>query len=148
MVHPPSSNSVTVSPATLQVAGVADAKLTAKPDDAVADTVNGGVPILRLGSGANVMVCASLVTWKPCVTGVAGAYLALPAWLACSVQRPTASSVTVFPETVQTGVVPDANLTGRPDVAVAVTENGAVPNGWFGKDANVIVWANRVTEKL
>ncbi len=35
--------------------------------------------------------------------------------------------VTVEPETVQTDVVVDAKLTGKPELAVALTVNGAAP---------------------
>lgn len=62
--------------------------------------------------------------------------------------RPTATSVTVSPETVQIGVVVDVNLTLSPDEAVAVIAKGAVPNGWFANGANVMVCANFVTWKL
>jgi hypothetical protein len=40
---------------------------------------------------------------------------------------PLATSVTVFPDTVQTHGVFDAMLTGRPELAVALTVNGAAP---------------------
>ena len=43
------------------------------------------------------------------------------------VQAPASSRVTVLPDTVQTLVVVDARLTGRPEEALALTVNGAVP---------------------
>jgi hypothetical protein len=43
------------------------------------------------------------------------------------VQGPAASNVTVAPDTVQTAGVVEAKVTGRPEVAVAVTLNGAEP---------------------
>jgi hypothetical protein len=43
-------------------------------------------------------------------------------------QVPAATSVTVVPDTVQTGVVVDAKLTVKPDEAVALTVKGAVPS--------------------
>ena len=64
----------------------------------------------------------------------------LAAWLALMVQVPTATSVTVaplVPDTVQTPVVAEVNVTGLPDgppVALTVTlvpyteGEGAVPN--------------------
>ncbi len=64
------------------------------------------------------------------------------------VQVPTATSVTVAPDTVQTGEVVDAKLTARPDVAVAFTVKGVVPNTWFNNAAKVIVWLPDVTWKL
>ena len=70
MVQVPVATSVTVLPETVQVVAVVDAKLTGKPDDDVAETVNGGLPSTWLGNGANVMVCASFVIWNACVTGV------------------------------------------------------------------------------
>ncbi len=41
--------------------------------------------------------------------------MALPAWLALSVQVPTFSTVAVFPDTVQTLVVVDVKTTGLPE---------------------------------
>ena len=55
--------------------------------------------------------------------------MALPACVAWIVQVPAAASVTVDPATVQTVGVVDAKLTERPEVAVALTAKGAVPNG-------------------
>ncbi len=46
-------------------------------------------------------------------------YAAFPACEALTVQVPTATSLTVLPETVQTASAPDEKETGRPDVAVA-----------------------------
>jgi len=43
------------------------------------------------------------------------------------VQIPMVCTDTVFPETVQTERVAEAKLTARPDEAVALTVNGAVP---------------------
>ena len=74
------------------------------------------------------------------------------AWLALTVQVPSAISATVaplVPETVQTLVVAEVNVTGLPEappVALTVTlvpymeGEGAVPNE--------IVWASGVTVKL
>ena len=45
------------------------------------------------------------------------------------VQVPDAASVTVAPDTVQTPEVVEAKLTTRPEEAVALTVNGAAPNG-------------------
>jgi hypothetical protein len=44
------------------------------------------------------------------------------------VQGPTATSVTLVPDTVQTVDVVEAKLTGSPEDAGALTVNGAVPN--------------------
>ena len=67
------------------------------------------------------------VTWKLWFTGVAAAKLALPACVAWIMQVPVAVRVTVEPDTVQTSVVCELKLTGKPDEADALTENGAVP---------------------
>jgi hypothetical protein len=56
------------------------------------------------------------------------------------VQVPTAVRVTVNPDTVQTGAVLELSVTTRPEDAVGLTGNGAVPNGWFESIPNVIVW--------
>jgi hypothetical protein len=71
MVQVPALTSVTVTPDTVQTAEVVDAKLTVKPEDAVALTVNGWAPKVWFESAAKVMVWAPVVTWKPWLTGVA-----------------------------------------------------------------------------
>jgi hypothetical protein len=88
------------------------------------------------------------VTLKLCVTGVAAAQLALPACEALIVQVPTATSVTVAPDTVQTVVVVEVKLTARPEDAVALTVNGAVPKGSVESVPKVMVWLPCVTVKL
>jgi hypothetical protein len=55
------------------------------------------------------------------------------------VQVPPESSVTVAFDTVHTEVVWELKLTGRPEVAEAVTRNGAVPNVWLDNVPKVIV---------
>ena len=67
------------------------------------------------------------VTWKLWLTGVAAAKLALPACVAWIVQVPVATSVTVEPDTMQTGVVCELKLTASPDDADALTVNGTAP---------------------
>jgi hypothetical protein len=64
------------------------------------------------------------------------------------VQVPTATKVTVDPETVHTAVVWELKLTARPEVAVAVTANGAAPNATFESVPKLIVWGAFVTLKL
>ena len=44
----------------------------------------------------------------------------MPAWVAVMAQVPIATSVTVEPETVQTGKVVETTLTGSPEEAVAL----------------------------
>jgi hypothetical protein len=70
---------VTVFPETVHTAGVGDEKLTARPELAVAPTLNGAMPSVTLPSGAKPIVCASGFTVKVCVTGAAAAQLAFPA---------------------------------------------------------------------
>jgi hypothetical protein len=49
---------------------------------------------------------------------------------------------------VQTAGVVEAKVTASPDEAVALTVNGAVPNGWFESDPKLMVWLSGVTWKL
>ena len=69
----PVVTSVTVLPDTVHPDAPLAEKLTGRPEDAVAETVNGGVFTGWFGSGPKVMVWASLVTWKLCVTLLAAA---------------------------------------------------------------------------
>ncbi len=80
-----------------------------------------------------------MLTPKLRVTAVAAAKKLLPAWVASIEQVPCATNVTVLPETVQTVVVVDAKLTASPEVAVALTVNGAAPKVCAGSVAMVIV---------
>jgi hypothetical protein len=56
MVQPPIATSVTVVPDTVQTEGVVDAKLTGKPEEAVALSVTGPLPKAWFESAAKVMV--------------------------------------------------------------------------------------------
>jgi hypothetical protein len=62
MVQTPVVTKVTVAPDTVQTAVVVDAKLSAKPEEAVAAIAKGAVPKRLLDSAPKVMV------WLPCVT--------------------------------------------------------------------------------
>jgi hypothetical protein len=139
MVQVPRAASVTVAPDIVHTAGVVEAKLTARPDDAVALTLNGAVPYPRFESAAKVMVWLPWVTWKLWFTGVAASQLELPAWVAWIVQVPTATNVTVPAETVHTRVFCELKPTLSPELAVALTANGAVPKAWFPSAPNVMV---------
>ena len=55
------------------------------------------------------------------------------------VHVPTATSVAVVPETVQTDVVVEAKVTVRPEDAVAVSVNGALPSAKSESAAKVMV---------
>jgi hypothetical protein len=65
--------------------------------------------------------------------------LVLPACVAWMVHVPTATSVTVVPETVHTPVVCEKKLTVRPELAVAFKTYGAPPYVWLGMAGNVMV---------
>ena len=65
--------------------------------------------------------------------------MTLPPWVAWMVHIPILSNVTVVPETVQMKGVCELKLTARPELAVALTVNGAVPYARFERGANVIV---------
>jgi hypothetical protein len=63
------------------------------------------------------------------------------------VHVPTAASVTIVPDTAHTDAVCEVKLTASPDVAVALTVKGDVPNAWLASVPNVIVWLACVTVK-
>jgi hypothetical protein len=56
------------------------------------------------------------------------------------VQVPTDTSVSVVPDTVQTGCVLEAKATVRPDEAVAFNETGPALMATFAGAPKVIVW--------
>jgi hypothetical protein len=64
------------------------------------------------------------------------------------VHVPTATNVTVDPETVHIDKLCELKLTGRPEVAVAETANGAAPNATFDNAPKLIVCPVCVTLKL
>jgi hypothetical protein len=68
----PAASTVTVVPLTVQMLAVFEAKVTVRPELAVALTVNGVTPRVTLLNGANVMVWVP-ETEKVWVTGVAAA---------------------------------------------------------------------------
>ncbi|MDH4050271.1 MAG: hypothetical protein OEU93_01750 [Rubrivivax sp.] len=144
----PADTSVSVVPLTVQTADVVDAKLTGRPELAEATRAGGAVPSVWLPGEAKVMVCGSspgAETVKLRVTGVAAAYVALPDWLAVTVQVPSATRVSVPPLTVQTAGVEDAKLTASPDDAVADKAKGGVPSAWLPGDTNVMLCAALAT---
>jgi hypothetical protein len=73
MVHVPAATIVTVDPETVQTAVVAELNVTASPEVAVAETVNGGLPKALFASAPKVIVCVALPTVKLCDTCGAGA---------------------------------------------------------------------------
>ena len=79
------------------------------------------------------------MTANVCAAVGAAAYWLFPAWFAAISQVPRASTVTMFPETVQIDGVMGAKLTGRPEDAVALKLNGAVPKVTAGSAAKLMV---------
>jgi phage tail protein X len=128
MVHVPAPTSVTVAPDTVQTDVVVEAKLTANPELALALTVNGEAPNTWPNKLPNVIVWLPGVTVKPWLTGVAAPQLLLPPCVAWMVHVPAPTSVTVTPDTVHTDAVVEAKLTANPELALALTANGAAPN--------------------
>ena len=73
MEQVPAETSVTVVPLTVQTGVVVDAKLTVKPELAVAESVTEPLPKATAVGCVNVRVWLGCVTLKLCVTGVAAA---------------------------------------------------------------------------
>ena len=125
MEHVPAAKTDTVLLPTEQTAGVLEERVTGNPELAVALIVNGLVPKAAVPKEVNEIVCGlcggggAAVTSKLC-EALAGGYVLLPACDAMMVQVPADTPVTVVPETVQTEVVLLANVTAKPDDAVAV----------------------------
>jgi hypothetical protein len=124
--HVPVATKVTVVPATVQTLVVLEEIVTERPLDAVAVAVTGPWFTAMSAGCANVIACVSgtAVTWKDFETGVAAAYVALPACEAVTVHVPVATSVTLVPETVQTAVVELAKPTASPLDALALSDTG------------------------
>ena len=74
-----------------------------------------------------VWLCIDAFTVKLCETAVAAQYVELPACVAWIVHVPTATVVTVAPDTVHTAEVVEAKLTARLEDALALSVNGALP---------------------
>src|SRR2546428_918797 len=125
IVRLPAAARVTVLPETVQ--WPVAAKLTARPDEAVAVTVNGGSLAVLSASGLKVIVWSPFAMLNVRGTSGAGLKLLFPPWEAVIVQLPAAVRVPVLPETVQLPVA--AKLTARPEEAIAVTVNGGSPAG-------------------
>jgi hypothetical protein len=71
--HVPGPTNVTVAPDTVQTVGVGEAKLTGRPEDAVAAIANGGAPTATLGREPKVIICVPWLTVKLFVTEGAAA---------------------------------------------------------------------------
>ena len=85
------------------------------------------------------MVCAAALMTKERVTESAAATVALPAWLAVTVQVPTPSSVALLLATVQTAGVDDTRATARPELALATSATGVGLKVWFAGAVKVSV---------
>jgi len=72
IVQVPALTSVAMPAATVQTFGVAELKLTARPELAVAVSAS-AAPTFWLAMGAKAMLCARPATAKDCVTGEATA---------------------------------------------------------------------------
>jgi hypothetical protein len=103
------------------------------------------------GDEASVVV-VPVKTLKLWVTWAAGLNVALPPWLAVTVQVPGAMKVItaeLVPLPVQTDVVELASVTGRPELAVAVAVYVPPTSALVGAvDVKVIVWFCLLTVKL
>src|SRR5215510_12454350 len=98
------------------------AKLTGRPEDALALIAKGGSPYVLSAIGPKLIVCDACWMANVWDTGGAALKLASPACDAVIVQLPRPVAVTAEPLTEQ---CPKAlKLTGRPDEAVAATEKG------------------------
>ena len=71
MVQVPAATIVTVAPETAQTVVVVEAKLTDRPEEAVALMVNGAAPYTWFASAAKAIVWLAWVTWKLWLTAVA-----------------------------------------------------------------------------
>src|SRR5258708_749637 len=139
MLQVPAVTSVMEFPDTVHTVGVVEARLTGKPELAVALTVNGTVVKVRFEIVPRVMVWVPCVTVKLRLTDAAAAQLALPAWLAVIEQVPTAIGVTVVPVTVHTPVVDEVKLTVSPELAVAFAVKAPALNARLLRTAKVMV---------
>src|ERR1017187_3640905 len=104
MVQAPAETNVTVVPDTVQTAVVCELKLTVRPEEAVAPTVNGAVPSARFESAPKVMV------WDPSVL-VSEKF---------TVVRPVAAAVTVYGPPAVALPVNGAAATPDPLVATVI----------------------------
>ena len=78
MVHVPALTRVAIPPETVQTFAVVVPKVTARPEDAVAVSANGGLPNTRLGRELNVIVWLACVTMKFWLTIGAGIIWTFP----------------------------------------------------------------------
>jgi hypothetical protein len=104
MLQVPEVTKVAVVPDTVQTAELFEAYVTVRPELAEAVKLS-GVPTCWALIAPNVMVCAlgaAAFTVIACVTGVAAAYVPLPACEAVILQVPAPTNDTLLPDNVQT----------------------------------------------
>jgi hypothetical protein len=138
----PAERMVTRVPLNEQTKGVAEEKLTVRPELAEALMTMDPTPKVVPRMAANVIVCAvwpGPVTVKLCETGAAALYIAFPDCVAVIEHTPWLRSVTMFARIEQTVGVDDVKLTGSPEVAVAVIANGALPIARLASAGKAIV---------
>jgi hypothetical protein len=138
---------VAVAPETVHTEGVAELKLTGRPEFAVAVSAS-CEPSGSLGMAAKVMVWAVWCTSKLCETEGAAAKLPLPDCEAVILHRPDVSSDAAVAETVQIVGVVEAKLTGNPELAVAESETAVSAVCVPVIAGKAIVCVGRVTVKL
>jgi hypothetical protein len=86
----------------VQIEAVRELKVTARPEEAVAETVKSGSFTAFAASAPKVIVWLALPTVKLRETCGAALKFVFPAWSALIVQVPGATIVTVLPASVQT----------------------------------------------
>jgi len=112
--------------------------VTASPELAVAPTPKSGSPNVFAISAPNVIVWFPLAIVNVCGTSGAALKFASPACFAVIVQLPAPVMCTLDPALVQLPVA--ANVTVKPEVAVALTLKSGSPNDFAARAPNVIVW--------
>src|SRR5262245_45324140 len=138
MVQVPAPVRWTVEPLTGQEPPAA--KLTARPEEAVALTVKSGSPTSLLGRAANVMVWLALAMLNVCTTSGAALKLASPIWVAVTEHEPAAVIWTVVePVPLQFPVM--RNPTARPEVLEPDTVKSGSPKVLSGRAPNEMVWS-------
>ena len=136
----PVRSNVTVWPLTVQILVDCDARVTGSPEEADGLSTSGPLESDRLPGFGNVMIWGAFDTVNERFTAGAAAYCASPGCVARRVHVPAVRSVTETPLTVQTACVEDVTVTGRPELAVAVTVTGDWISVALAGRGNVMVW--------
>ena len=121
-MHVPVVIPVTCLPFTVHISGVVLVNVTARPDvDSAVTVVFSPIEIVSALRLIAPMLWFPLPTVMLWVAFGAALKPALPAWLAAIVHVPAVMPVAVLPLTLQTRVVVLVKVTGKPEVAVALT---------------------------